>query len=304
MNDEHTYSVIGIDGGGTSCRIGLILDGRRHEVRAGSANVSSDFNAAVTTITQGLNAVAEQAGVTLADLTALPAYLGLAGVLDGATGQRVAQALPLSRARVEDDRISTLAGALAGASGTVAGIGTGSFLARQSAAGVQLIGGYGLLVGDEASGAWLGRALITGCLHALDGLIPATPLLNRCLNDFDRSAAKLVGFAKSATPADFGQYAPDILTAAQEQDSFALQLVQRGVGYISDGLTALGWQPGEAFCLTGGVGQHYAPFLPAALTQSMTPAKGNGLDGALLLAAGFAADLAADLAADPQRVTL
>ncbi|MDH5453090.1 MAG: ATPase [Paracoccaceae bacterium] len=290
MSESNAYNVIGVDGGGTSCRIALVLDGQRTWVKTGPANVTTDFGQAVRTISQGLREVAQKAGTTLDALVDLPAYLGLAGVLDDDMAKRVADALPLSCARIGDDRITTLTGALGFADGAVAGIGTGSFLTYRSGEDIKLIGGYGFRIGDDASGAWLGRALLQHCLHVLDGIAPASDFSRSVLEEFGGQAKRLVDFAGQATPGDFGAFAPRIFEAAGQGDASGLSLISNGVNYITAGLDALGWTPGDALCLTGGVGPHYAPFMPTEYAAALVEPQGTGLDGAIFLAQRLACE--------------
>lgn len=290
MNTQHTYPILGVDGGGTSCRIGVSIDGKITQVHTGTANVSTNFDAAISTISQGLSDLAQKAGVARSVLTDAQAHLGLAGVMTPEMGQRVSSALSLTRAEVADDRITTLTGALGGAHGAVAGIGTGSFLARHSHAGMQLMGGYGFSLGDDASGAWLGHNLLRHCLLVLDGLAPNSPLSHQVLDQFSHQPKGLIDFAQHADPASFGAFAPQVMAAARAGDVTGVALANRGVAYITDALTALGWAPGEPLCLTGGLGPHYAPFFPDAVALALVDPQGSGLDGALLLAHRAACD--------------
>nr|WP_274705557.1 BadF/BadG/BcrA/BcrD ATPase family protein [Salipiger pentaromativorans] len=256
-------------------------EGTRIELRLGAANVTSDFDGAVATLVSGLSELANSAGLALQALRPCPAYLALAGVTGPEIAARVAAALPLDRAVVEEDRRAAVAGALGEATGCVAGIGTGSFLARQADGGFSTLGGYGLTLGDEASGAWLGREALAYSLRARDGLEPASALTGALLDEMG-GAAGIVAFATGATPQDFGRLAPRV-TAARG-DTAAERLMRRGAGYIATGINALGWAPGEPVCLIGGVAGAYAPWLPREMAQALVPAKGSGLDGALALA--------------------
>ena len=83
----------------------------------------------------------------------------------------IAEALPIDNVTVSDDRPTNMAGALGGTDGYVAAIGTGSFLGRQSGAEQRFIGGWGLRLGDEASGAWLGRRVLSRVLDWRDGVV-------------------------------------------------------------------------------------------------------------------------------------
>jgi glucosamine kinase len=284
--------LIGVDGGGTTCRLALLHGGRRVELRTGPANVSTDLTGALARLSEGLKALATQAGLPPAELARARAYLGLAGVVSADLARAVAEALPFASVRVEDDRIAALHGALGGQDGTVFGIGTGSFLGRRVGAEVSLIGGWGFVLGDEASGADLGRRLLRAALHAVDGLAPATDLTDAILAE-KGGAAGVVAFAGRATPADFAALAPRLLDAATAGDGTALALLRQGADYIARGVNRLGWQPGEALCPIGGLAASYTPYLPAPMAASLVDPQGSALDGALALAARIAAEGAA-----------
>ncbi|HID68805.1 MAG TPA: ATPase, partial [Roseibacterium sp.] len=158
-------SVIGVDGGGTNCRFAMLHQGRRVDFQSGSANASSDLDAALATLRQGLSGLAKAAGLALSDITDVPTFIGLAGVLDQDIATALSRNLPLTCIRIEDDRRPAMVGALGVSDGYVIGIGTGSFLGRRACGVDRLIGGWGLILGDEASGAYLGRQLLRRVLQ-------------------------------------------------------------------------------------------------------------------------------------------
>ncbi|MDH3262683.1 MAG: ATPase [Paracoccaceae bacterium] len=281
----HIPCVVGVDGGGSSCRIALLREGRRHEAEVGAANVSTDCDAAIASLRDGLARVAAAAGLSMDDLRPCAAYLGLAGVKGAEDAARVAAALPFERVRVEDDRLAAVAGALGEADGAVAGIGTGSFLARRSGGTVRLIGGWGLALGDEASAAWLGRGLLSAVLKTVDGLVEPSPLTEAIFAEHGRDPEAIVAFSLNARPRDYGRLAPRIDEAAQAGDALATHLMRAGAAYIEEALRALGWQHGETLCLVGGVARHYARYLGEEIAPSLKAPKGTALDGALQLAA-------------------
>ena len=266
--------LIGIDGGGSSCRFALVAGGRRHEIVLGPANVHSDREGALGRIREGLAQLAEIAG----EIGGARLHAGLAGVLTAEDAREVAAALPVARARVTDDRPTTMRGALGPGDGTVAAIGTGSFFGRQAGGGQRFMGGWGYQLGDEASGAWLGRRLLSATLHAADGLRPASAMTEALLERLG-GAAGIVGFAKEARPADMAALAARLLEA--REDPVATELLREGADWVLRVIRALGWTPGEPLCLLGGVGPHYAPLLGVPVTA----AQGSALDGALALAA-------------------
>ncbi|WP_146586353.1 BadF/BadG/BcrA/BcrD ATPase family protein [Puniceibacterium confluentis] len=280
-------AVLGVDGGGSTCRVALLWQGQRHEVIGAGANVTSDFDAALAVLRDCLAALGERAQLRPEVLWAVPAYIGLAGVLDSRCAARVAAALPFATVMVEEDRPAALAGALGAGTGCVVSVGTGSFLGRKTSAGTKFIGGHGMVLGDEASGAWLGRRALAGALQAADDIVPDTAL---CISIRDRlgGVTGVIDFARSAGAAEFAALAPEIVTAAEADDALAQGLLAEGAGYIVRGLHALGWRPGEPVCLLGGLGPRYAPWLAPEILAALVPPRGSALDGALALAATLA----------------
>lgn len=289
MPADQPSRLIAVDGGGSTCRVALLLDGQRFEAESGPANATSDPEGALANVRAALAAAAAKARLGLAGLRTVPAHVGLAGVLDPATAARIAARLPFERVRVADDRASAVVGALGAAEGAVAGIGTGSFLGRRAGGQLRLIGGWGLKLGDEASAGWLGRGLLVSALRTVDGLASPSALTEAVLAEHGGPAG-IVTFAAAATPADFGRLAPRITAAAVAGDAAARALMRAGAAYLEAGLAALGWREGEAFCLIGGVAPAYAPYLGAPFARALRPPQGSGLDGALALARTFAAE--------------
>lgn len=272
--------LIGVDGGGSSCRLALVAGGRRHDVQLGPANVSTDFEAAATVLSEALSRAASAAGLTSDEIAHSAAHFGLAGVMDTDFAARVAARMPIRALTVTDDRPTTVAGALGDTDGTVAAIGTGSFIGRQQGGTISGIGGWGFRLGDQASGAWLFRRCLEEVMLSLDGLSPQTDLARAILAAHGDDPGRIVAFSLSARPSDYARHAHQVIEAADRGDPLGLSLMDEGSRYIRTAIAALGWRPGEALCLTGGLGPAYA----ARLGIPVTPAKGTALDGALLLA--------------------
>ncbi len=290
MTGRNTY-LVGIDGGGTGCRVAIAApDGQvLARVIGGPANATDDAAATGARLCAVLEQARALAGISAADLRAAHAHVGLAGVMDESHRAPLKSALPMAALCVTDDRPTTLAGALRGAPGGVAALGTGSFIAHAGAGQApRFAGGWGSAVGDQSSGAWLGRSALTQAVLAGEGIVPPAPFLAGILAEFGGTPRAISTFSETASPADFGRFAPAVIGAATAGDSAARALIQSGVGYISAALSALGHNPGAPLCLTGGLGPHYAPFLPDGLRAGLVPAKGSALDGALLLAAKMA----------------
>lgn len=275
--------LIGVDGGGTSCRAGLRVgpDGPRHDVQLGPANVSTDFEAALTTINAALAELALLSDLPPSRIAGAHAHLGLAGVMNDTIAAQVAAALPFPAATVTDDRPTTIAGALGEADGAVAAIGTGSFIGRQVAGRIHGVGGWGFHIGDQASGAWLMRRCLVQVMLAVDGFTPHTDLSRAILRNHGGDPGQIVQFSLTSQPSDYARFARDVVAAGDAGDPLGVRLMQEGAAYIRAALTVTGWQTDEPLCLTGGLGPAYARWL----NIDTIPPKGTALDGALALAA-------------------
>ncbi len=274
---------IGVDGGGTGCRARIATANRvLGEGRGGPANVSSDQVGAIRNVTAAI--AQAMADAEMDSLDRAHAHLGLAGVLSPAQAEAVAQDMPFETVTVTDDRPTMLAGALGSDDGIVAAIGTGSFVGSKRGSEYRFVGGWGFMLSDEASGAWLGRAVLAETLQACDGMRKKTDLTQQIMDHFDNDASALSEFARTAPPADFGAFAPMVTAAAEGRDDTGLALMQRGAGYIETALQTLDFQPTDVLCLTGGLGPIYEGYLPNAFTDRLREPNGTALDGALILA--------------------
>ena len=275
---------IGIDGGGTSCRFALQLGTLRYDLTAPGYNVHTDFDLAISALRKGLEALAEQSGMPFEVLTSIPIYAGLAGATVAATCAAVVEAMPLDFLVVEDDRRCAVVGALGSSDGAVMCVGTGSFAAGQRDGSVRLLGGYGGVLGDEASGCWLGRRLLSRALHCLDGLAQASDLTDQAWDHFDGDLGAMLRFGQTAKPSDFAQFAPWVVAAASAGDRNGLALMQEGAAQIERYIDVLGWQDGEPLCLLGGIGAAYRDFLAERFNVGVRAPLGSAVDGALEIA--------------------
>ena len=159
MKDFSKTVLISVDGGGTRCRaaVGTAFGGILARAEGGPANAMADFDGAVANIKAAVKEAADSAGTTDAVLSRATAHIGLAGVLSDADGERIKTALSYGATTVTDDRVTAVAGAFAERDGFLVSLGTGSFLAVQNNKDIKFLGGWGFHIGDQASGAWLGR---------------------------------------------------------------------------------------------------------------------------------------------------
>lgn len=292
MTQPRQPVLIGVDGGGSRCRF-AVADVRGRvlaRVDAGPANVTTDFDAAFGVIAQGMAQVMAAGGIT--DAMRPQVHLGLAGIhAPGAAGrlrEGLTGAYPGCLWVIEDDRRTAVTAALGGGDGAVVSCGTGSFVCRQIGDDLQGLGGWGLALGDDASGAWLGQKALQRAALGLDGLLPMTEMLRSIAAQTGGSRPAMVDFSRRANPSDYATLAPLIIRHAEAGDAEARRLMERGATYLRKALQTLGLAAGQDICLLGGVGRHYAPYLP---DYTCLPPRLPAVSGALMLAAR-AADVA------------
>lgn len=251
---------------------------------SGPANYTTNPVQATQNVLNAVRLASEMLGNDAPPITAMIAHVGLAGVMSEADASALSAKLPFAICTASDDRITSALGALGAQDGALLAIGTGAFAAVRRGADFSFFGGWGFKVGDQASGAWLGRALLEISLLAYDGLEAESELTHSVLSHFGGSPAGLVGFAASASPADFATFAPLVVKAAKAGDEIGVKLMARGAAYLNSILKTVNINHDAPICLSGGVGPHYETFLAPEFRNQIQPPQGSALDGALHLA--------------------
>lgn len=285
MVGQKIEHIIGIDGGGSGCRVAIA--NRSGNIlgkgEGGPANATTDMDGTIRHIREALSLAADEAGLTEPGLSKAQAHAGIAGVLTPAQAGQITEALPMPT-RVTEDKITALRGALGDRDGILLAIGTGTLIGASHKGAHRFLGGYGMILSDQASGAWLGRSLLTEALLCHDGLAPPSDLTRQIMDSFEDDPNAIVAFAASATPRDFASYAPAIAKAAKTGDPMALNLMQTGSIYLTHAIDTLGLARTDVLCLAGGLGPSYADWLMPNHKAHLAPPEGSPLDGALLLA--------------------
>ena len=285
MAAEKIEHFIGIDGGGSGCRVAIAkADGTViGKGKAGSANATTDMDGTIAHIREALAMAADNAGLSDPVLAQAVAHAGVAGAMTREQADQISNALPMETI-VTEDKVTALKGALGDREGVLMAIGTGSLIGAAHGGQQRFMGGYGFILSDQASGAWLGRSLLAEVLLCHDGLVPPTTLTRAVFEDFDNDPNAIVAFAASAAPRDFGAFAPRIVKAAKSGDPLALNLMQSGSIYLTQALDTLGLSRSDVLCLVGGLGPSYADWLMPNHQAQLADAEGTPLDGALALA--------------------
>jgi glucosamine kinase len=279
--------LVGIDGGGTSCRAAVAdTSGRILGLgKSGAANIMTAPDTAIANIVAAARAAFIDAGLSADLIHIADAFLGLAGNNVEDTVAYVTPRLPFAHSIIESDGLIALEGALGNGDGTVAILGTGSIYIARHGKHVDYIGGWGFNIGDLGSGARLGQMALQESLLAYDGIIAKSPLTTALLDEFSNDPPKMVGFSQQARPGDYGRFAPRVFEAAEAGDETALRIIRQSAGWIDASLDRLGQITGGGrLCLLGGLAHLYPPYLAERHRARLVDAAADALTGAISLA--------------------
>ncbi|MBZ9677945.1 BadF/BadG/BcrA/BcrD ATPase family protein [Mesorhizobium sp. ES1-1] len=278
--------VLGIDGGGTSCKAALATaDGTvLARAKSGAANIRTDLTGARANIVEAARQAFIAAGQHPEQIANTPAILGLAGANVGTYRQQLEAILPFSVSRVETDAEIALEGAVGSGDGAMAILGTGTaYMARRNGRS-RAIGGWGFQVGDQGSGARIGRDLLEQTLLAYDGVREGSPLTDAMMAIFRNNPEDVVEFTTNAKPGDFGGFAPKVFEHAEKGDTVANWIVDRVVADVEASLGALDLSDNAPLCLLGGLASLYAPRLSARYRALLKQPLDDALGGAVQMA--------------------
>ncbi|MFL5066094.1 MAG: BadF/BadG/BcrA/BcrD ATPase family protein [Xanthobacteraceae bacterium] len=288
--------LLGVDGGGTQCRARLTSasGAKLGEGTGGPANIRFGLEQSFAAILDATRQCLRQAGLGNRDFSRIVACLALAGASEP-TDLAAAQSYhhPFAQLLVTADAHAACIGAHRGRDGGVIVIGTGTVGWAEVNGRHHRVGGWGLPISDEGSGAWLGCEALRGVLWAHDGRIAWTDLLTALFHRFQSDPHAIVRWAAQASPRDFGSFAPLIVEHAAHDDPVAVELLRRAAAHV-DALAArlVAFGAGR-LALVGGLAPHVAPWLSAATERRLVPPAGDALAGALQLARTAAGSLAA-----------
>ncbi len=233
-------TVVGVDGGGSKTR--AILATVRGDPIAeasgdGSAVHPQDIERSAVVIAGVVRDAIEQ-GAT-AGVRSRVLCVGVAGVgrereREALTESLVAKHLA-DHVIVEPDFAIALTDAFDDAPGVLLVAGTGSAAFGRGPGGATArCGGWGPAIGDEGSGAWIGRRALSVVAAAADGREPESALTGAVLAAAGVSdAAELIPWAASANASTLATLAPVVLNVAAGGDLRANSIVSMAVEELS-----------------------------------------------------------------------
>jgi len=244
--------ILGVDGGGTKTVAVVSRDGNilgRGE--SGGTNLNSLAEADVAAhLREACDAALYAAGLDSGSVQSICA--GVAGVASAVNGEARIRAMVegifKAPVQVVDDTQIALEAAFRGGPGVVAVCGTGSIARGRNAKGECVrAGGWGSVVSDEGSGAWIGQNAVRTLLRMRDmGGDP--PLLSKFYEAWGvGDHAQFIAACNCATAAKFAALAP--LVMAADNDGTMSELVERGAREFAEVVcVVIGrlWMPFEA----------------------------------------------------------
>ena len=279
--------LLGIDGGGTTCRARLCTtDGALlGEGEGGSANCCLGIDEAFAQVFVATRAALSEAGLDESALGRIHACLGLAGAnLSSIAAEARDYPLPFAQAKIVADAEIACIGAHRGGDGGIVIIGTGSCAEARIGGQRVRLGGWGFRLGDQGSGAAIGRAAASHALRAQDGLTGPSAVSRLVIGQTFADAEALVIWAEAAKPRDYAALAPAIIRLAADGDTVAESIVRdvaRTVDELVKGLIDAGV---ALIALMGGLAAPIRPWLESTALAPLVYPAGSALDGAIILA--------------------
>ncbi len=227
-----TELVIGVDGGGTKTHV-IVADEEGNQVGEATGPGSATGPGRAEHSARVIAAAVAEAlrAATLPEVRPRILVAGVAGAGRTREARALAAALDnlglAEELSVVGDGEIALTDAFDGRAGIILIAGTGSIAYGRGVSGeTARCGGWGLVFGDEGSGAWIGRRALGIVAGAADGREPATALTGAILTAAQlNEASELIPWGIAATPMDFAALAPVVFNTAASGDIRANSLV-------------------------------------------------------------------------------
>jgi glucosamine kinase len=287
--------LLGVDGGGTSCRARLCaLSGEvLGEAITGPANLRLGLEQCFTAVMDTAVECLRQAGLPASHVRRIAACLALAGASEPIyLAEAQTHPHPFCKMIVTTDAHAACLGAHGGRDGGVIVAGTGTVGWAIVKGRSFRVGGWGMPISDEGSGAWLGCEALRRVLWALDGRAAWTGLLRSLAAGFDNDPHAIVSWTQTASPRDFGSIAPRVFDHAARGDAAASELLRLAGSHIDVLARRLLDIGAPRLALVGGCAPFLKSWLSGETESHLVEPAADALSGAISLARSAAHSLA------------
>lgn len=299
---------LAVDSGGSGLRVAVGVPGRapaaqresREPVRTGTRGI--DPAHLMAQLVPLARASAAEAGIGRLE-TAVVGAAGFATLGDALRAElpgALARELGVRRLALAADAVTAYAGALGPRPGAVLAAGTGLIAVGTDLTAWRRADGWGHLLGDCGSGAWIGRAGLEAALRAHDGREGGSAPLLTCAEEQFGPVRDLPGqlYPRSDRAAVLASFAPRVAACAPD-DPVAVDILRAAARHMAESVAAVCPVDGAPrVALTGGLFHLGEPLL-VPLREQLTsrlpharqvPAEGDPLHGSVRIAADLAAD--------------
>ncbi|MEU8852429.1 BadF/BadG/BcrA/BcrD ATPase family protein [Streptomyces sp. NPDC048564] len=299
---------LAVDSGGSGLRVVVGTVGRgatarresREPVRTGDRGI--DPGHFMEQLVPMVRALMAEAGVDRLDAATVGAA-GMASLGDALRAElpdALGREFAIGRLALAADAVTAYVGALGPRPGAVVAAGTGLIAIGTDLTNWRRADGWGHLLGDCGSGAWIGRAGLEAALRAYDGRPGGSAGLLARAEELFGPVRSLPGklYPRPDRPAVLASFAPQV-GACADGDPVAADILRAAARHMADSAAAVCPTAGEPqVALTGGLFKMGEPLvvplqeelakrLPTART---VPAAGDPLDGSVRIATDLATD--------------
>ncbi|WP_066963624.1 BadF/BadG/BcrA/BcrD ATPase family protein [Microbulbifer sp. Q7] len=277
---------LGIDGGGTKTLARLEdAHGERLTLKSGASSLTQDLDGAI-------NNIAGLSRQVLARERVHPNQVhlacGVAGAGNPASAEKLRQrlcTLGFASVQIASDAQTSLLGAGAGTPIVMVAIGTGSVAMRLGRNGeIRQYGGWGLAVGDEGSGAAIGKSLVRALLWELDTHGRAvSALCQQVMTEVGEQRAQILPWLQQAGSREYAALAPAVFSHLPECP-LARDIIGKTAAEVDRLIQAASGDENLPLAILGGLADKLSPHLHPDHQQRQIPPLGTALDGACMLA--------------------
>ena len=212
--------------------------------------------------------------------------------------QKIGSGIGATTVILSADAVTAHVGALGSAAGTVVAAGTGVVgLGTDFDSVWDRSDGWGILLGDEGGGAWVGQQGLIAALRAVDGRLHGSDRLRELMQDRFGDPSELVNkiYGSSSPSYLLGRFSPLVARAAHEGDSIAHRIWETAGRLLGNAAIAASarvepnysWA-GRLFDVGDLLLDPYKETIVSTRPDAVvTPPAGTPTDGALALARDF-----------------
>ncbi|MGK5544441.1 N-acetylglucosamine kinase [Streptomyces sp. URMC 127] len=244
--------VLGVDSGGSGIRVGLrAVPGNGPDltwsssVPAGVGGQGIDARGLLRQVLPAARSLLAQAGAQRCEAVCVGAagMASLGAELRAVLPSALREALGVRRLALATDAVTAYAGALGQRPGAVVAAGTGLIAVGTdltAEGGWRRADGWGHLLGDCGSGAWIGRAGLEAAMRAYDGRAGGSPVLLERLREVLGPPAELPAalYPRADRPAVLASFAPEVARCAPA-DPVAAGILRRAARHIAEAAAAV-----------------------------------------------------------------